>query len=285
MQEAVKLEDVTVHYEGDAAPVVEHISFTVQRGELVVLYGYVGTGKSSLMRAISGVNPAADGTITLFGKVDPARDDTDASHGRTIFSTAKAEQGLAAIDGEANLHHRGRFGFVFQTPRLLPWRRVEHNVELGLQRSGMTSRDRHERATELLELVGLAHVSEEFPHRLTPSQFERLGIARALASDPEVLLMDEPFSAVEREDRVDLLERVLQIKEQTGITMIFATHRADDAVCIADRVLLLGGTPTHVLEEINIGFEKPQRIESEGCLDLASRLSERLEALSEAQSR
>lgn len=279
MQEVVKLEDVSVHYEGDQTPVVEHVSFTVQRGELVVLYGQVGTGKSSLMRAISGVNPAADGRITLFGRVEPTRDGPDAPHGKTLFSTARSEPGLAAIDGEANLHQRGRFGFVFQTPRLLPWRRVKHNVELGLQRSGMTPRERHERSHELLETVGLAHLSEQFPHRLTPGQFERLGIARALASDPEVLLMDEPFSSVDRSERVDLLERVLKIKEQTGITMIFATHRADDAICIADRVFLLGGRPTHILDEVSIDLQKPRSIQSAGCGDLATTLSQRLENL------
>jgi NitT/TauT family transport system ATP-binding protein len=152
-------------------------------------------------------------------------------------------------------------------------------VTLPLEFSAEEHADGAERAHELLETVGLAHLAEQFPHRLTPGQFERLGIARALASDPEVLLMDEPFSAVDRSERVDLLERVLKIKEQTGITMIFATHRADDAICIADRVFLLGGHPTHILDEVSIDLQKPRSIQSAGCSDLATTLSERLHHL------
>ncbi len=285
MQDVVKLEDVSVHYEGDDAPVVEHISFTVKRGELVVLFGEVGTGKSSLMRAISGLNPAAHGDITLYSSTDSSSGDTDKTDTPSLVATSRTGAGLAAIDGEANLHQRGRFGFVFQTPRLLPWRRVLHNVELGLQRSGMTSDERRSYAHYLLELVGLSDLADQFPHRLSPNQFERLGIARALASDPEVLLMDEPFSAVEPADRRELLERVLAIKERTGITMIFATHRADDAICIADRVFLLGGHPTHILEEHTINLKTPRKVHSAGCLDIAAKLTDRLAELSRTEGR
>jgi NitT/TauT family transport system ATP-binding protein len=210
--------------------IYERLSFDVRRGEFICILGPSGCGKSTLLRIIGGLLDLNVGRVTV--------------------------EGRAPRDAWAQI------AFVFQSPRLVPWRTALDNVLLGSElRFG--SRDRERRrahAIELLRLVGLAADTGKYPSMLSGGERQRVAIARALSVDPKIVLMDEPFSALDPNMRLRMRFEMERIWLETGKTVVFVTHDIDEALALADRTVVLSNKPTRVLEIIALQQERPRAL-------------------------
>ena len=186
---------------------LEAVNFTVHDGEIVALIGPSGCGKTTALRVVMGLDPASGGRVTV--------------DGREVHGCG---------------HDRG---MVFQHAELLPWLSALQNVMFGLEMKGMRGAELRDTAGKYLELVGLADSQNRRPHQLSGGMKQRVGIARALAIDPSVLLMDEPFGALDAQTRESLQAELLDIHARTGKTILFVTHDLDEAVLIADRIVVM----------------------------------------------
>ncbi|MFT5180540.1 MAG: NitT/TauT family transport system ATP-binding protein [Alphaproteobacteria bacterium] len=207
-------------------PVFAHLNLTIERGEFVTLVGPSGAGKSTLLRIIADLMPAREGSVRKTMRETPQR--------RPI-------------------------AMVFQEARLMPWRRVRDNVAFGLEGLKVDAEERARRIDEVLSLVGLSDYGDRWPYELSGGQRQRVGIARALAVDPDLLLMDEPFGALDAITRQTLQDELLRIWHETGKSVLFVTHDIDEAVFLGDRVLLLGGTPATITQSYDIAAPRPRR--------------------------
>lgn len=219
---------VRICYPGKAGAVtaVEGFDAEIADGEFVVLVGPSGCGKSSVLLA-------ADGLVALSGGA------------------------IRIQDKEITKPGRDR-AMVFQDASLMPWRTVLNNVAFGLELAGAGKAERLARARELVELVGLAGREESHPHQLSGGMRQRVGIARALAMDPVVLLMDEPFGALDAQTRELMATELLRIWDMERKTVLFVTHGIDEAIFLADRVLVMGGRPGKVTEVMEIDLPRPR---------------------------
>jgi putative spermidine/putrescine transport system ATP-binding protein len=205
---AVELRGLTKRFGAIAA--LESFSLAAQPGELVVMLGPSGCGKTTALRALAGLESIDQGSVIIDGK-DVTRVATE---------------------------HRS-IGMVFQNYSLFPNMTARANVEFGLRVRGMRARERAIKSSELLELVGLGHAADRFPHQLSGGQQQRIAIARALAIEPEVLLLDEPLSALDAKVRGQLREEIRRIQRELGITTFFVTHDQEEALALADRIAVL----------------------------------------------
>jgi NitT/TauT family transport system ATP-binding protein len=214
--------------EGEARllPVLRRVSFEVKQGEIVSIVGESGCGKTTLLRIIQGL--------------------------------VRLDSGEVRVDGTSVKGPGRDRGFVFQQPNLLPWRSARANVEFGLELQGVARAERAEKARVLLRLVGLANAGEQYPHQLSGGMQQRVGLARALAIDPAILLMDEPFSALDAQTREVLQSEVLRIRAETGKTILFVTHDLDEAIYLSDRVVVLAAKPGRIKRIIEIPFGHPR---------------------------
>ena len=203
---------------------LEGFSARIAPGEIVAIIGGSGCGKSTLLRAISGLDRLTSGSIML--------------DGATI--TAPHE----------------KIGIIFQEPRLLPWLSVADNVGFGL--SDMPSVARDERVARALRRVGLPDKAKAWPRELSGGQAQRVAIARALVPQPEVLLLDEPFSALDAFTRADLQDHLLDLWADTRPTLILVTHDVDEAVVLADRIMVMRPRPGRLFEEIRVDLTRPR---------------------------
>jgi NitT/TauT family transport system ATP-binding protein len=209
-----------------AHTVLRGLSFGVAEGEFVTLIGESGCGKTTVLRIVQGL--------------------------------LNQDEGQVVVDGNV-VHGPGRDrGLVFQQANLLPWRTARRNVEFGLELQGLSRSQRADRATELLELVGLGGFANHYPHQMSGGMQQRIGLARALAIDPAVLLMDEPFSALDAQTREVLQKELLRIHGETRKTVLFVTHDLDEALFLSDRVVILAANPGRVKQIIDIPFERPR---------------------------
>jgi sulfonate transport system ATP-binding protein len=200
------------------------ISLQIQRGEIVAVIGGSGCGKSTLLRAICGLDPATSGTVALDG----------------LRITAPHE----------------KIGMVFQEPRLLPWLSVADNVGFGLD--GDPTALRREKVRHALARVGLLDKANAWPRELSGGQAQRVAIARALVPRPEVLLLDEPFSALDAFTRADLQDHLLALWEESRPTLMLVTHDVDEAVVLADRIIVMRPRPGRLFAEIAVDLTRPR---------------------------
>jgi ABC-type nitrate/sulfonate/bicarbonate transport system ATPase subunit len=202
------------------------ISLAIRENEFVSLLGPSGCGKTTLIRIIAGLIPADRGEIIVNGQkvTAPGRDRC----------------------------------MVFQQFGLLPWRTVLSNVEFGLEIEGVPKEERRLAAEKYLELVGLRGFEDYYPHQISGGMQQRVGIARALSKQPDILLMDEPFGAVDAQTREQLQEELLKIWNQTNTTVVFVTHSIDEAIYLSDRVVVMQGRPGRIKEEVAVDLPRPR---------------------------
>jgi NitT/TauT family transport system ATP-binding protein len=223
----VSIDGVQKRYDGAEGPVqaLDDVSFDVSDGEFVCIVGSSGCGKTTLFRIIAGLESATEGDVLLNGtRVDGPTPDT---------------------------------GVVFQEYHLFPWRTVRGNVGFGLENSDGDA-ERRRRVGELVDLVGLDGFGDSYPKDLSGGMKQRVAIARALAVDPDLLLMDEPFGAVDAQTREMLQRELLDIWTETGKTVLFVTHDVEEALKLADRIVVLSKSPGRIREVLDVDLERPR---------------------------
>jgi NitT/TauT family transport system ATP-binding protein len=224
---------------------LDNVSLTVQRGEFVCIVGPSGCGKSTLLNIVAGLD-----------------------HPST---------GQALFDGRAITRPSADRIVVFQEPALYPWLNVKANVELGLKMAGKNGKERRELVDRYIELVNLKRFAKAYMHELSGGMRQRVQLARALAVEPRMLLMDEPFAALDAQTR-DVLQQELQdIWARTGATVLFVTHNVREAAILGDRVFVMTPAPGRMKSEIAIDLPRPRAPESHSVVDLAARIRTELE--------
>jgi NitT/TauT family transport system ATP-binding protein len=216
--------------------IYDKLSFQVRRGEFLCILGPSGCGKSTSLRVMGGLLPIAGGQVSVAG-----------------LPPSQAWPEIA---------------FVFQSPRLVSWRNALDNILLASElRFGKAGKEetnrRRERALGLLAMVGLAADAAKYPSALSGGERQRVAIARALAVDPQIIFMDEPFSALDPNTRQRMRAEIEQIWQRTGKTVVFVTHDIDEALQLADRIVLFSGKPTTVLETMTIDTPRPRRLDND----------------------
>lgn len=232
------------------------LDFNIMRGEFVVIIGTSGCGKSTFLEAVAGLVPIAEGEIRLGGKPvkGPERD-------RSL---------------------------VFQSPSLFPWRNVRDNVTFSLQAQHSLTEETRKRADELIELVGLKGEMDRYPHELSGGMKQRVNLARALVTQPELLLLDEPFGALDAQTREAMQNELVRIWQATDLgsakTAVFITHDVEEAVFLADRILVFSKAPAKVAADIRVDLPRPRRPEHKRSPEFGTCQSAVLNALYEGSA-
>lgn len=206
---------------------LDNINFVVNQGEFVSILGPSGCGKTTLLRTIAGLEQASGGSIVLDGK---------------ILQKPSPERGV-----------------VFQEHRLFPWLNVRDNVTYGLARQGVSKKERNKQSQHFLEMVGLSDFAKHFPKELSIGMSQRVGIARTLATNPNILLMDEPFASVDAQTRRELHHELLTIWQNTGKTILFVTHDINEAILLSQRIIVLSPRPGRIQRIIDIELDYPRK--------------------------
>jgi NitT/TauT family transport system ATP-binding protein len=244
VEPAIALKQATKRY-GANAPIFEGIDLSVAKREFVSIIGPSGCGKSTLLKLVAGLSPVSSGSI--------------------------------AIDGMTPRNAREIVSFIFQDATLLPWRTVRENVVLGLELEGIARARRDEKVDAVLTLVGLEHVAASFPRQLSGGMKMRVSIARALATRPQVLLLDEPFAALDEMTRDRINEDLLRLREEQGWTALFVTHSVAEAVFLSTRIIVLAPHPGRIAHDLKIELPFPRTdelratVEFERCVIDVSR--------------
>ena len=231
---AIKIDDVSMVFDsndGTKVNALEHVSLDVKKGEFISLVGPSGCGKTTLLRMISNLEEPTDGEIHVMGMTPR----------------------------EVRLQQK--FGIVFQQPVLFDWRTVKKNIELPLEIMYYSKKDRSDRADEMLKLVGLSDFAGRYPRELSGGMQQRVNIARAFAIRPEILLMDEPFSALDEFTKEKLHEDLLRIWRKSDKTIIFVTHNIAESVFLSDRVCVLSPHPGRLSAIVDIDLPRPRKQE------------------------
>ena len=230
---------------GLSVTALRDIDLTVESGEFVAVIGPSGCGKSTLLELIAGLEPVSSGRITL--------------------------------DGEVVTGPTPGVVMVFQDHSLFPWLSVKDNVGFGLAMKKVPRPEREARVAHLLERVRLTSFSAHRPHQLSGGMKQRVAIARALVEGPEFIMMDEPFAALDFQTRVLMQRFLLEMWFQFKPTIIFVTHHIDEAILLADRVVVMSAAPGRIIEEIRIDLPRPRRMTDAGFNDFRACLTETLE--------
>lgn len=230
----IAVKDLNVTFkdnDGNDVKALTGINLDIHKGEFISLLGPSGCGKTTLLRCIADLQEPTDGSVHIDGM------------------TPK------------EIRLQQKFGFVFQQPVLLDWRTVKKNVELPLEIMYYDKKERSKRADEMLEMVGLKEFSKHYPKQLSGGMQQRVNIARAFGLKPEILLMDEPFSALDEFTKEKLHEDLLRIWRQTNKTVIFVTHNIQEAVFLSDRICVLSPHPGRLSAIVDVDIPRPRRLE------------------------
>jgi NitT/TauT family transport system ATP-binding protein len=241
MSTVVRIDDVTKQYGSgsNALLALDHVSLEVDKGEFVCLLGASGCGKSTLLSLVASLDQITTGTLDIGGR---------------------------------------HVALMFQEAALFPWLSVAGNVELPLKLQGAGRAERRKRAAELLEVVRLSGFGHKRPHELSGGMRQRVALARALAQNADVLLMDEPFGALDAMTRDILHDELERIWREQELTVLFVTHNVREAVRLGDRVILLSSRPGRVIEDFKIDHPRPRRIDSPEVSGQAAEITDRLRA-------
>jgi len=228
----VAVRGLSVRYasSGGTLTALEGVSLSVQAGEFCCIVGPSGCGKSTLLRVLAGLVPHTEGEVSI----------------------------------RSDDRQRPLTAMVFQDYALLPWRTVLDNVAFGPENRGVPRQERYRLAREILAKVGLAGFEHAYPHQLSGGMKQRVGIARALANDPEVLLMDEPLAALDAQTRNLMQEELLRIWAEFGKTVVYVTHAIDEAVLLGDRVVVMTARPGRVKAVVPVDLERPRTLDQKG---------------------
>jgi len=237
----VRLDGVSKQYGSRGGPLLalDRVSLTVGQGEFVCLLGASGCGKSTLLSLVAGLDEISGGTLDIGGR---------------------------------------RVSLMFQEAALFPWLSVAGNVELPMRLKGVGRAERQRRAEELLDIVRLRGFGDKRPHELSGGMRQRVALARALAQDADILLMDEPFGALDAMTRDILHDELERIWREQELTVMFVTHNVREAVRLGDRVILLSSRPGRVIEDFVVKHERPRRIDSPEVSGQAAEITDRLRA-------
>ena len=222
----IKVHNLTKRF-GDLT-VLDQINFTIAKGELVAIVGPTGCGKTTFLNTLSKLMPATDGDIL--------------------------------IDGEEADPSKHNISYVFQEPTCIPWRTVRENVAYGMEVKGVPKEERIARANQIMELVGLSSCAELYPNQVSASMMQRIAVSRAFAVRPDLLLMDEPYGQLDVKLRYYLEDELINIWKTFGSTILFVTHNIEEAVYVAERILVLSNKPTTVKAEIPIDLPRPRKL-------------------------
>jgi NitT/TauT family transport system ATP-binding protein len=233
---SLDINGISKRFPGGASIVLDNVSLSIAQGEFVCLLGASGCGKTTLLNLIAGLDEPTSGTITA----------------------------------------TGRTSLIFQEPALFPWLTAGKNIELALKARGVERAKRKEKAQELLHLVHLDRSCDQRPHELSGGMKQRVAIARALAQESKILLLDEPFAALDAITRDFLHEEISRVWKERGLTIVFVTHNVREAVRLGQRVLLLSSRPGREISEWNIDLAHPRNIDDPPVAVLASEITAEL---------
>jgi len=221
--------------DGSTVEALQDVSIAVRPGEFVAIVGASGCGKSTLLRLVAGLAQATTGSVTL--------------------------------DGKAVTEPRAETAMVFQAATLLPWANVLRNVTFPLRLMGQSDSSTEDRARELLKTAGLAGFESRLPRELSGGMQQRVAICRALLQDPGVLLMDEPFGALDALTREEMSIELLRLWASRRMAVMFVTHSISEAVLLADRVIVMSPRPGRVVDVVEVGLERPRSFDQEGAAE------------------
>ena len=240
------LDSVTKRFASASRDTLQGISLTIEEGEFICVIGPSGCGKTTLLNIIAGLESLSEGAVTLDG-------------------VPIAGAGPDRI-------------VMFQEAALFPWLTVVENVKFGLRLAGKTRAQQEEIALRWLRMVQLAHYRDYRPHQLSGGMKQRVALARALALDSKILLMDEPFAAIDKQTRNKLREEIQDVWMQTRKTVFFITHSVEEAIFFADRVVMMSANPGRIKKEFKISFPRPRHIEAPDFIALRADLLGKIRA-------
>lgn len=240
LRDYIQVKNVSKSYENADSPleVLKDINFNVRKGEFICIVGGSGCGKSTLLRVMSGLEPSHDGEVVIDGKI--------------IEKPGKER------------------GFVFQENRLFPWMTVEKNIRFVLDKGSKD--EKKQKVQEVIDLVGLTGFEKSFPKELSGGMAQRANIARALVNKPSVMFLDEPFGALDAFTKMQLQEELIKVKYKDETTMIMVTHDIEEAVYLADRIIIMGKGPGVIKDIISVDLPRPRNRNSHYFVRLKKRV-------------
>ncbi len=247
----LKIENVNRIYKDEESEVtaLSDINLEVKKGEFISIIGASGCGKTTLLRLIAGLD--------------------------------KPQSGQLLLDGEKIVKADHRRGYVFQQGGLFNWLTVEQNIAAGLK-ARHVYKEKKDKIPEYLEMVGLTGFEKSYPHQISGGMAQRVAIARALINEPDVLLLDEPMGALDNFTRAALQDKILEIRANTGATMILVTHDIDEALYLSDRIVIMTPRPGKVSEVINVNLHHPRQRNAQDYTRMRNKLLEKFHLASEA---